>query len=367
MNFSAVPVIMYHSVKYKRRQNWVHPHITLELNNFLKQLHLFNLLRVKTFFFDELYEHMKGLIKLPFNSILLTFDDGYLDNFVFVFPLLKRYKLKATIWVNPDFVDNTNSQIRPNLEDYWKDKITLEELNRIDGYLNWEEMRLMEKSGFVDIQSHTMSHAKYTISDKIIDFVHPETKIDWLYWNLFPEDRINFLTNPRNKIPFGYPIYESDKGNIALKCEEDGSLTQALINFVNENGKVEFFNNKDWKTQLFLMSESLKKNKGVFYRKETEEEYLARISFELRESKRVIEKNLDKKINHVCWPYGGKNETLIKLAKEIGYLTSTGSSEKNIFGKKNYQQVNRISLDNTKYNNVLFYPYAMFKILSYKL
>ena len=101
---------------------------------------------------------------------------------------MKKHKLKATIWVNPDFVDDEDHEIRPTLEDYWNGRLSLDELNIYDGFLNWEEMRLMEKSGYVEIQSHTMTHNKYPISDKIIDFVSPDTKIDWLHWNLLAED-----------------------------------------------------------------------------------------------------------------------------------------------------------------------------------
>ena len=70
-----------------------------------------------------------------------------------------------------------------------------------------------------------MSHTKFPISSKIVDFVSPNTKIDWLYWNFYPADKPNFLTNPKFKIPVGHPIYESQQSNIAIKFEETGELT----------------------------------------------------------------------------------------------------------------------------------------------
>ena len=77
----------------------------MTLNDFNRHLDFFNFLKIKTYFVDDLYPHLKGDKKLPFNSISIQFDDGYLDSFTFAFPLLRKYKLKATIWVNPDFVD----------------------------------------------------------------------------------------------------------------------------------------------------------------------------------------------------------------------------------------------------------------------
>ena len=98
MDLSAIPVLMYHTVKYKRRtKEWVYPHLTIELNDFYRHVRFFNILKTKTFFLDNLYSHLKGEVSLPINSAILTFDDGYLDNYTFVYPLLKKYNLKAEV------------------------------------------------------------------------------------------------------------------------------------------------------------------------------------------------------------------------------------------------------------------------------
>lgn len=367
MNLSAVPVVYYHSIKYKRKESWVHPYITMTLKSFEKHVNFMNVFRIKTFFMDDLYLHLKGENKLPLNSLIINFDDGYLDNFVFAFPLLKKYKLKATIWVNPEFVDNNDSRIRPNLDDYWNGKYTLQDLNDFDGFINWEEMRLMEKSGFIEIQSHTLSHTKFPVSDEIVDFISPNTKIDWLHWNLFPDDKPCFLTNPKNRIPLGYPVYKSEKGNIAIKYLENGDLTKEIIHYVAQNDDEKFFENENWKETLFRLAEKLKKEHKVSYRKETDEEYILRIKNELLESKKLIEKHLDKKVNHLCWPFGGWNEIAEKLAMKCGYLTTSIRGQKNIFRKKLYNRADRIALDNPKYQDYLFYLFAAYVLLRYKL
>ena len=50
-------------------------------------------------------------------DIVLTFDDGYLDNWVFAYPLLEKYNLRGTIFVNPEFVD-PSLEIRANCRMY---------------------------------------------------------------------------------------------------------------------------------------------------------------------------------------------------------------------------------------------------------
>lgn len=333
---------------------------------FLPAFKSFKSLKLSTHHFDDLYLHLSGNRKLNLKSILLTFDDGYLDNYTFVFPLLKKYKLKATFWVNPDFVDGNDIRIRPTLEDYWDNKRTLNELNKMDGFVNWEEMKLMEKSGYVDIQSHTLTHARYPVSDKIVDFVNPTTKIDWLYWNLYPEDKPYFLTNPHYKIPLGYPIYESQKGNITYKYEEDGKLAMRLTEYVRGKGSEKFFNISDWKKELCIFTEKIRADENINYKKETEEEYIYRVRKELSESKNIIEEKLNKKVDYVCWPYGGWNDTTIRLADECGYTLNTAKGQKNIFNKEKYKRVSRFSIDNPKYQNFFFNIYAFYKIFGYK-
>ena len=365
MNLSSVPVIYYHSVKHKVNNNWIHPYITMPLNLFQRHMKLIKNLGMKTIFMDDLYSHLNGEKKLPFNALNIHFDDGYLDNFVFAFPLLKKYKLKATIWVNPEFVDNSDRRIRPTLEDYWNGNKTLNELNEYDGVLNWEEMKLMEQSGLVEIQSHTMTHTKYPISDKIVDFYSPTTKIDWLHWNLFPEDKPYFFTKSKKDIPFGYPIYESAPSNIAQKCEESGELTKEIVEYVNNNGGKNFFNKNNWKEELFSISSNFKGNKSVTYIRESEKDFKLRVKSELLESKRIIENNLDKKVYHVCWPFGKYNDDVLKLATECGYKTSSIKGRRNLYNSKQ-NIVGRIAIDNPKYQNFLFVPYTIFKLFGIK-
>ncbi|MBE8954965.1 MAG: polysaccharide deacetylase family protein [Quinella sp. 2Q5] len=84
---------------------------------------------------DELYAGLNGELELPPRPVLITFDDGYIDNYTNAFPILKKYGLRATIFVIPAFTGQY-----PN-------------------YMNWDQLREME-SGGVTIQSHTLTHPK---------------------------------------------------------------------------------------------------------------------------------------------------------------------------------------------------------------
>ena len=46
------------------------------------------------------------LPNLPDNPVIITIDDGFLDNYTVAYPLLKKYSVPATIFITTDFVDN---------------------------------------------------------------------------------------------------------------------------------------------------------------------------------------------------------------------------------------------------------------------
>ena len=38
-------------------------------------------------------------------ALCITFDDGYADNWVYAYPILKKHGHRAAIWLSTDFVD----------------------------------------------------------------------------------------------------------------------------------------------------------------------------------------------------------------------------------------------------------------------
>lgn len=68
-------------------------------------------------------------------TVIITFDDGYYDNYLYMYPLLEKYGLKAEINV----IVNWLTEERKN------------------GWLTWDECREMSQSGRVEIGSHTFN------------------------------------------------------------------------------------------------------------------------------------------------------------------------------------------------------------------
>ncbi len=86
---------------------------------------------------DDLYDSLEGQKELPENPVLITFDDGYRDNYDNAYPILRKYGFKATIFVITSFLGT-----QPN-------------------YITWDQAREMDANG-ISIQSHTVDHKSMT-------------------------------------------------------------------------------------------------------------------------------------------------------------------------------------------------------------
>lgn len=336
---------MFHSVGLDGT-NWVFSHISEPVKLFEEKIAALKQAGYHFIFWDDLFEHMAGRSKMPRKSVMLTFDDGYLDNWVFAFSILKKYGAKGTIFVNPEFVDPAQVP-RPTSNDIRAGKISADSLKTV-GFLNWAEMRAMEASGLIDIQSHALTHTWYFAGPKVKDFHRPGNKqYPWLAWNLLPERKPFYMTEDQSGfVPSGTPIYEHEVSLICRRYFPPKSVSVGVIDFVSENGGLDFFSVNGWREKLRAHHARLMKCYENEAHYETEGEYKSRVTWELLESKRLIEENLGKRVNYICWPGGGYNETVLALAREAGYRAWTLSSRdqtnfRNIPGA-NPEQIKRV-------------------------
>ena len=60
---------------------------------------------------------------------------------------------------------------------------------------------------------------------------------------------------------------------------------------------------------------------------ESDNEMIDRYYYELSESKRVLESELNKSIDYLCWPGGAYNNFSVRIARDVGYKASTLASK----------------------------------------
>ena len=285
---SIVPSIMFHTAGLEN-SDWVWSYISEPVDLFEEKVKKLDQKGFNAVNWDELYACMSGEHELRQDSIFLTFDDGYLDNWVFIYPILKKYGMKGTIFVNPDFVDPRDI-VRPNLEDVWAGRATYEELETA-GFLSWPEMRLMESSGVIDIQSHSLTHTWYFSGPKIVDYHRPRSieQYPWLAWNQQPDRKPFYLAEDQSGfVDYGSPIFEHEKSLIVKRFFPDDDAVNKIRDYIVEQGVGEFFKTIHWNYSLQEKIDSWFGGK-VPGRYETEEEHLQRIRYELSYSRYLIE------------------------------------------------------------------------------
>lgn len=125
----GVPVLYYHSVDpSEANEVIISPEKLREELTFIKDS------GYTTLTMSELNDYILNNAPIPEKSIVITFDDGYADNYANAFPILKELDMKATIFVISNFTDK-------------------------DGYyMTSQQIKEMSDYG-IDIQSHTASHA----------------------------------------------------------------------------------------------------------------------------------------------------------------------------------------------------------------
>lgn len=128
----SVPVLMYHCVNDELRDSRDVSAKTFESHiKYIAEQGYTSLTAM------VLYKALKGETPMPAKPVVITFDDGFRDNYTNAFPILKRYQVKAIYFI----VSSRGGDDEPD-------------------YMSWDEMREMEKTGILDIESHTHRHRK---------------------------------------------------------------------------------------------------------------------------------------------------------------------------------------------------------------
>lgn len=90
--------------------------------------------------FQELNDIVNGKQSIPDKPIVITMDDGYYSNYEYIYPILQKYNVKASIFIVTDNIGQEISEKK---------------------YLTWEQCSEMQNSGLVEILSHSKRHIFY--------------------------------------------------------------------------------------------------------------------------------------------------------------------------------------------------------------
>jgi len=336
-------IFMFHSIGLES-SNWVDSYLSMPVKHFDEWFKYLSKKEYESLFLEDWYlDSERSFIKND-RKLVITFDDGYLDNWVYLFPLLQKYQIRATIFINPEFVD-PSSDLRPTLSDVWSGNKKESDLQPV-GFLNWNEIAVMQNSGLVDIQSHSMSHNWYFAGSDLVDVYDRDRykKYYWMKWILDKESKPYYMVNNHSQsIPEGYPIFKHGRSLGLRRYFPNENLIDLMLNSTSFKNEI-----KDG-TYLNAINKLLLQAKYMG-RMETDREMIDRYIYELGESKTIIEKKLNKKVDFLCWPGGGYNNISIAVSEDVGYKASTIASwerDMHITDCNNYKRIPRFSLGTT--------------------
>jgi peptidoglycan/xylan/chitin deacetylase (PgdA/CDA1 family) len=137
---------MYHLVSPRPPERF--EKYTVTASEFARQMKWLRLARYRPVGIDRLLAHRNGRVSLPPRSVVITFDDGYLDCLRYAVPILEATRFRAVFYVVAGLLGKRSS---------WLVDERGVELPLVDA----AAVRQLDASGF-EIGSHSMTHPHLT-------------------------------------------------------------------------------------------------------------------------------------------------------------------------------------------------------------
>jgi peptidoglycan/xylan/chitin deacetylase (PgdA/CDA1 family) len=155
---AEIPVLMYHHINHHAGDT-----VTVTPEVFAAQLKFLHEEGYQTLSADELIEFVSGTKTFASKSVMLTFDDGWLDNYLYAVPLLSRYQFKATFFIVTARVDAASLGLEPvdaNVPEHETAKqfIQMGAAERV--VFGWNLIKDLAESDLFSFYSHTVTHRK---------------------------------------------------------------------------------------------------------------------------------------------------------------------------------------------------------------
>ncbi|MDL2207110.1 polysaccharide deacetylase family protein [Desulfovibrio sp. OttesenSCG-928-M16] len=306
----SLPVVMYHYV------NRLAGSITISPERFDEHCRVLAQQGLRGVGLEEAEAFLIHGEPLPEGSVLLSFDDGFLDNYVHALPALKRHGHKAVIFAVSSRLEKGDTPRLP-LEQVLEGRAacrlevdvpvaTLAGINqRRDVFLNHAEARLIHEEGTLAVASHSRGHYGVFIGPDYKDVFRP---------------RPCYRTFYRTEIEpvFGLPDFTVKAGLAHRAFVPNPDLVDAVKKLVPQDyeAAVNFFANQHSRAELDLLLHGFAGRMGDY---ETETERSERIHREIVGGKQELEAILGQKVKSLCWPWGRYDAAARDCALEAGF------------------------------------------------
>ncbi len=280
---NSIPVICYHRID---DNDPITPKIFETHLRYIKKA------AIRTLGLKEMHDFLYGKSRINGRSLMLTFDDGYQDFYHNAYPLLKKYDIKAVVFLIADRLvsDPDRKAVSPTL--------SYDEIHKhafkgdFQGFLSLEQVLEMKQSGLVEFGAHTKSHSVINVSSKITG-IYKGQKPKWYY-----RDAI--------RLKKGNPLFQLAPSLVGPEFIPNPEYVEKFTQMANQ-----FKDDiKEIESELSAIP------KGTF---ETNEDWLNRIDDEIVTAKKILESNIGAPITGFCWPWGIESREAKTVLKNSGY------------------------------------------------
>jgi len=285
---NMVRILLYHRVNDTPLvEASISDRLTVSVEKFRKQMEYvagnFNVMS-----FSEFGERRKYSEAIPEKTVILTFDDGYLDNYNFAFPILKEFKIPATIFLATDYI-NTNR------------------------FLWWDVLEEIVLDPGIDLKELFVPELHEGINFAREDRVH-------LYWEIY-----NYLKS----------IDPSKREDILLQISpEKRDLTSRQM--------------LSWKHIVEMSKQNISFGAHTQSHAILSKISLAQAKNEIRNSKSEIEYRIQKRVVSFAYPNGGPdtfNDDIVEILKQSGYENAVTTVKGFVNSKDDLFRLKRYNID----------------------
>ena len=262
---------------------------------------------------------------LPEKSALMTFDDGFLDNYIHALPALRAHRHKAVLFAVSSRLEAGDSPRVSLTELLSGESRPLPHVNhpvqknahgftvRNDVFCNHAEVRAMEESGVISVASHSRGHYGVFTGPEFTSFAAPGN-----------QKRTFYRTG--TEYFWGLPNFKVGPGLLHRAFLPDPDMLECIRRLVPQSNQeaLVFFADERNIQKLKETAARFAENPGRF---ETHEERRERMWREINGGKAELESLLGREVKSLCWPWGKYSPEALALALEAGFSVLFTTSE----------------------------------------
>lgn len=184
---SGLPILYYHSIE----QEAGNP-LRIPPEQFEAQMKYLSDEGYETIKLSDLPSYFSGAKAMPPKPVIITFDDGYADNYTNAYPIMQKYGFTGTVFMVAEYLDG-------------------------DGYLTTSQLQEMLAAGW-EVGGHTVTHPH------LGELERPELEYELSYGKLLLEQKLGYEVKS-----FAYP-YGEYTAEVVRMVEEAGYDSGVTIN-----------------------------------------------------------------------------------------------------------------------------------------